>query len=45
MNLADRMVVIAGGRIEAEGTKDEIYPSLLKESSSDVCAFRKGDRE
>ncbi len=45
MNLADRMVVIAGGRIEADGTKDEIYPSLLKESSSDVCAFRKGDRE
>lgn len=39
MNLADEMIVIANGKVESRGTKEEIYPKLLKDSSVE-CAFR-----
>lgn len=39
LEIADRIVVISGGEITAEGPKDEILPELL--SSSDACKFYK----
>lgn len=39
LEIADKIVVIADGRISAQGPRDEILPSLLKDS--DVCEFYK----
>ena len=39
MNLADHMIVIADGRLRNQGTKDEIFPTLLGEFTQD-CGFR-----
>ncbi len=39
MQLADYMVVISGGRITSQGTKDEIFPQLLREAENG-CEFR-----
>lgn len=33
LDIADKVVVIAGGRVSAEGTKDEILPELLHASA------------
>lgn len=35
LNTADRIVVIAGGRVTDDGTRDEVLPRLL--GTSDVC--------
>lgn len=43
LNTADRIVVIANGEISQDGTKDEIYPSLLGSVASGTCsALSKG---
>jgi len=43
LNTADRIVVIANGEISQDGTKDEIYPSLIGSVSSGTCsALSKG---
>ena len=39
MNLADHMVVIANGKLKTEGSKDEIFPTLMGEFS-ESCGFR-----
>ncbi len=39
MNLADHMIVIAAGKIRSEGTKEEIFPTLLGEFT-EGCSFR-----
>ncbi len=39
MSLADRMAVIAGGRLKSEGTKEEILPTLMGEFTQQ-CEFR-----
>ena len=39
MKLADRLVVIADGKIREQGTLDEIFPKLMGEFS-DGCSFR-----
>lgn len=39
LEIADRIVVIAGGEITANGPKDEILPELL--TNSDTCRFYK----
>lgn len=42
MQLADEIVIIADGKIANMGPKDEIFPQLLKQLSSEsTCAFRK----
>ena len=41
LNIADRIVVIAGGRITAAGTKDEILPELLGNADSG-CRYYSG---
>ncbi|MCQ2385237.1 MAG: ATP-binding cassette domain-containing protein [Clostridia bacterium] len=33
LNIADRVIVVSGGKIEKEGTKDEILPGLLGAST------------
>ena len=38
LNIADEIIVLAGGRIEKQGTRDEIFPSLIgTESAVDAC--------
>ncbi|MCQ2477580.1 MAG: ATP-binding cassette domain-containing protein [Clostridia bacterium] len=45
MNLADSMIVIANGKVKSQGTKEEIFPTLLGEFTQ-VCDFRgKGGQE
>ena len=34
LNIADRIVVLSGGRVEKTGTRDEILPELLRTASS-----------
>ena len=34
LNIADKIVLIADGRLEAEGSKDEILPKLLNAPSA-----------
>ncbi|MCD7775514.1 MAG: ATP-binding cassette domain-containing protein [Clostridiales bacterium] len=42
MQLADEIVIIADGGIKTRGTRDEIFPSLMKELDGD-CTFREGE--
>ena len=46
LNIADEIVVIADGRISAQGPKDEILPTLLGTASAvDACSmFYKGEK-
>lgn len=39
MSLADHMIVIANGKVKSEGSKDEIFPTLMGEFNQD-CGFR-----
>ena len=39
MQLADKMVVVADGKVRDIGTKDEIFPRLMGEFSEN-CGFR-----
>ena len=41
LNIADEIIVIAGGQIEKVGTKDEILPELLNVAGT--CRYLKGD--
>lgn len=41
MTVADRIIVIANGKIREEGTRDEIFPKLLGEFDA-ACNFRVG---
>lgn len=43
LEIADRIVVIAGGEITAAGAKDEILPRLL--DNSDTCEFYRGGKK
>ncbi len=36
LNIADRIIVLADGKVRAEGTKDEVLPELL--TSSEACS-------
>ena len=38
LNIADKIVVVAGGQVTAVGTKDEVLPALLQASSSSICS-------
>ena len=45
LNIADRIVVLADGRITKEGTKEEILPEILGTASAvAACDFYRGDR-
>lgn len=39
MNLADHMIVIANGKVKNQGTKEEIFPTLMDEFANN-CNFR-----
>lgn len=42
MQLADEIIIIADGKIQKQGPKDEIFPELLAQLGEDQrCAFRK----
>ena len=38
LNIADKIVVVAGGKVTAVGTKDQVLPALLEASSSAICS-------
>jgi Fe-S cluster assembly ATP-binding protein len=40
--IANKVVVLAGGRIEAEGSREEILPGLLSGSEESCAFFRQG---
>ena len=42
LEIADKIVVVSGGEITAEGPKEEILPELLSDSSA--CKFYKARR-
>ncbi len=37
LNIADRIIVIANGSVERQGSRDEIHPQLLKTASPAIC--------
>ncbi len=37
LNIADRIIVIANGSVERQGSRDEILPQLLKTASPAIC--------
>lgn len=37
LNIADRIIVIANGSVERQGSRDEILPQLLKTASPTIC--------
>ena len=39
MSVADRIIVIANGKIREEGSRDEVFPKLLGEFDG-ACNFR-----
>lgn len=42
MQIADEIIIIANGKIADQGTKDEIFPKLLKQlTEENSCSFRK----
>lgn len=42
MQIADEIIIIANGKIADSGTKDDIFPKLIKQLSNESsCAFRK----
>ena len=41
LDIADKVLVIAGGKLVAEGAKNDILPSLLAAQAG--CRFTKGD--
>ena len=39
LNIADEIAVLSGGRIERQGTRDEVFPALVgTEAAQDACA-------
>ena len=45
LNIADEIVVLKGGVVEKQGTRDEVYPRLMKTDVSDVCEGRTAEPE
>ena len=42
LNIADEIAVLTNGRIEQQGTRDEVYPSVVgTEAAQDACAMLK----
>lgn len=46
LNIADEIVVLSGGRIERQGSRDEVLPQILgTDSAVDACARLSGEKE
>ena len=46
LNIADEIVVLSGGRIERQGSRDEVLPQILgTDSAVNACAMLSGDKE
>ncbi len=45
MQLADDIIVLADGRIRESGTRDEIFPRLLKQIDGNGCTLRRTEKE
>jgi Fe-S cluster assembly ATP-binding protein len=37
LNIADEIIVLKGGEVEKQGTRDEVYPNLMKSEVSALC--------
>ena len=43
LNIADEIIVLSGGRIERQGTRDEVLPKILgTDAAVDACARLNG---
>jgi len=38
LNIADRIIIVAGGKIKADGSRDEILPQILSAASPSTCS-------
>ncbi len=45
LNIADRIIVLSGGRVEKQGTREEILPGLLQDTCSVLQNKWKGDAQ
>ena len=37
LNIADEIIVIKGGTVEKQGSRDEVFPHLMKGEMAEVC--------
>ncbi len=42
LNIADEIIILSGGKIIQSGAKDDILPSLLKDSTQTACSVLEG---
>lgn len=40
MDIADKIIVMAGGRVAVTGSKEEVLPSLLEDAHEDICEYK-----
>lgn len=45
LNIADEIVVLKDGRVDKQGTREEVYPHLMKSEVADLCEGRTGEPE
>ena len=45
MEIADNIVVIAGGKVRTCGKKDDVLPTLLADEKAERCPMDKAKRE
>ncbi len=45
LNIADRIIIIADGKIKSDGTKDEILPEILSQATCSALSNKDGDEQ
>ncbi len=37
LNIADEIIVLRDGRVEKKGTREEVYPQLIRTEADEMC--------
>ena len=45
LNIADEIIVLKGGQVEKQGTREEVYPRLMGNDVEDVCEGYSGEKQ
>ena len=45
LNIADEIIVLKDGRVEKQGTRDEVFPRLMRSEVEEICEGRAGEAE
>ena len=45
LNIADRIIIIADGKIKSDGSKDEILPEILSQATCSALTNKEGDEQ